>query len=228
MSDLEKQKNFLNDFVAKHKVMERSVELFNSSEKLKIIPDQFGKLPRNYLSRSKQMIELVKGEVSKVKNDYKTGEERYEGVIYCMFKKSDNNELVPLYIGKAEKYGKSGNLSENITLGKGKFARWGHGYAYHIGDLSAVAYNHAKAKKPKKYADWANALFAEYPAKPTGDIILKEKIYFWMQAWESGSIGLWKQFGSTSLTFLEYQLIGVATSIYPDQVLNKEGHNRGH
>ena len=160
-------------------------------------------------------------------NKSKSKKEKYEGVIYCMFKKSSSNEFVPLYIGKAEKYGKSGNLSENITLGKGKFARWGHGYAYHIGDLSAVAYNHTKAKKPKKYTDWANALFAQYPAKPSGDIILKEKIYFWMQAWENGSVGLWKQFGSTSLTFLEYQLIGVATSVYPNSVLNKEGQNRG-
>lgn len=227
MSDLEKQKSFLNAFVAKHKILEKSVELFNSSQDLKIIPDKFGKVPRNYLSRSKQMISLVKGEVQKVINDYKSGEKKYEGVIYCMFRKTKSNELVPLYIGKAEKYGKTGNLSENITLGKGKFARWGHGYAYHIGDLSAVVYSHKKAKKPKKYNDWANALFVEYPAKPSGDIWLKEKIFFWIHAWESGSIGLWKQFGPTSLTFLEYQLIGVATSVYPDVVLNKEGQNRG-
>lgn len=208
-------------------MLRKSVELFNTSAELKVIPDKFGKPPRNYLSRSPHMIDLVSAEISKVVDDYKSKKEKYEGVIYCMFKKSSSNEFVPLYIGKAEKYGKSGNLSENITLGKGKFARWGHGYAYHIGDLSAVAYNHTKAKKPKKYTDWANALFAQYPAKPSGDIILKEKIYFWMQAWENGSVGLWKQFGSTSLTFLEYQLIGVATSVYPNSVLNKEGQNRG-
>ena len=226
MSDLEKQKSFLNAFVEKNKIREKSVELFNSSQDLKIIPDKFGKVPRNYLSRSKQMIELVKGEVQKVINDYKSGKEKYEGVIYCMFRKTKSDDLVPLYIGKAEKYGKSGNLSENITLGKGKFARWGHGYAYHIGDLSAVVYNHTKAKKAKKYIDWANALFVDYPAKSSGDIRLKEKIYFWIQAWESGSIGLWKQFGPTSLTFLEYQLIGVSTAIFPKEVLNKEGQNR--
>ena len=55
---------------------------------------------------------------------------------------------------------------------------------------------------------------------------LKEKIYFWMHAWESGSTGLWEDFGPTNLTFLEYQLIGVSTAIFPNEVLNKEGQNR--
>jgi len=77
MSDLEKQKSFLNAFVEKNKIMEKSEELFNSSQDLKIIPDKFGKVPLNYLSRSKQMIELVKGEVLKVINDYKSGREKY-------------------------------------------------------------------------------------------------------------------------------------------------------
>lgn len=221
-----KQKSFLQDFLSRLNVVKNAVELFNTTDGFKIIPEEYGKPPRRYLSRSKEMIELVKGEVSKVINDYKSEEEKYEGVIYCMFKKNSMNEVVPLYIGKAEKYGKSGNLSENITLGKGKFARWGHGYAYHIGDLSAVAYSHTKAKKPKKYTDWANALFARYPATPSAELKLKEKIYFWMQAWESRSTGLQKDFGPTNLTFLEYQLIGVSTAIFPNEVLNKEGQNR--
>ena len=29
-----------------------------------------------------------------------------------------------------------------------------------------------------------------------------------------------------SLTFLEYQMIGVASSLYPDDLLNREGQNR--
>jgi len=55
---------------------------------------------------------------------------------------------------------------------------------------------------------------------------LKESIYFWMRAWRRDEVGIWEDFGQTRLTFLEYLLIGVASSVFPDDLLNIEGQNR--
>ena len=223
----ENQKNILEDFFSNQEVLRSSVHLFACNKKLEIESEQRGKKSiRTYLRRSDQMINLVSNELGKVIEDFKAKSNRYEGVIYMMFKKDKSQGIIPLYIGKAEKYGKSDNLSENISKGKGKFGRWGHGYAYHIGDLSAVVYDHKDANQPKKYKDWAKSMFESYPASSGSKLVLKEPIYLWMKAWERDSIGLWKDFGSTTLTFLEYQLIGVSTAVYPDSVLNKEGQNR--
>ena len=37
---------------------------------------------------------------------------------------------------------------------------------------------------------------------------------------------LWRGYGATLLTFLEYQLIGVASDLFPEILLNAEGVNR--
>jgi hypothetical protein len=47
----------------------------------------------------------------------------------------------PLYVGKGAKAGVKNKLSANLTkirTNKGKFARWGDGLSYHIGDLTAT------------------------------------------------------------------------------------------
>jgi len=38
--------------------------------------------------------------------------------------------------------------------------------------------------------------------------------------------GIWTEFGPTRLSFLEYLLIGIGSSIFPRELLNREGHNR--
>lgn len=74
-----------------------------------------------------------------------------------------------------------------------------------------------------KYKKWANRLFESYPTPyPT----LRRATYFWIHAWENGRVGIWKEFGSTSLTALEYHLISVASTVFPDSLLNQEGVNR--
>jgi hypothetical protein len=47
-----------------------------------------------------------------------------------------------------------------------------------------------------------------------------------MKAWRRDEVGIWEDFGQTRLTFLEYLLIGVASSVFPDDLLNIEGQNR--
>lgn len=80
------------------------------------------------------------------------------------------------------------------------------------------------SKNIKKYKKWANALFETYP---THEPILKEEVYFWICAWKKGNIGIFQEFGSTPLTALEYQLISVAATLFPEYLLNYEGVNRG-
>ena len=152
----------------------------------------------------------------------------FDGLIYQMFE-IKGGTIVPLYIGKTETIGKLGaNLSSNIRnlhTDKSKFARWGDNYAYHIGDLSAVAVpGHSEAHKTKKYLDWANSIFVNFPSdRPR----LKKQTYFWAKSWSKKDISVWPEFGQTSLTFLEYLLIGVASTVFPANILNKEGKNRG-
>ena len=143
-----------------------------------------------------------------------------------MFRKN-GPKITPLYIGKAESFGKGDkNLSvniKNLATDKSKFARWGDNYAYHIGDLSAViCAGHSADKINPKYQRWAISLFHQDAQK----LRLKDEVYFWMKAWKPSDVGIWKAMSPTRLTFLEYLLIGVASSVFGDTVLNSEGRNR--
>lgn len=44
---------------------------------------------------------------------------------------------------------------------------------------------------------------------------------------ETGSLGIFKEFGATPLTALEYQMISVAATLFSQTLLNQEGVNRG-
>lgn len=215
-----------DDFCLQHKVIEKGVPLFEVNERI-VKTFKYGKNNRNMLMRSTEMESFLINEVQKVINDYENKTEKYDGLIYMMFWKKDN-KAIPLYIGKSEKYGKkNGNLSQNIKnirSNKANFCRWGNNYAYHIGDLSAVVCEgHPDNKKSKKYFKWADLLFEDYQSISP---ILKNNTYFWIKAWSKEEIGVWKEFGNTSLTFLEYLLIGLASSIFTKTLLNEEGVNR--
>jgi hypothetical protein len=204
-----------------------SVPLFAHSDDLTVERKErgSGKHQRHVLRRSDAMEQLVRAETKRLVADWEEEKHAYDGLIYLMFFK-DREQVLPLYIGKTETLGKSaGNLSANIKgLDSGKFARWGYGYAYHIGDLSAVVLEgHPPSKINKKYEDWAQTLFTEFPTtKPR----LKQQVYFWAKAWKKTDVGPWEDFGPTHLTFLEYLLIGIASSAHPELLLNREGQNR--
>lgn len=191
--------------------------------------EEYGKNNRLILKRSKAMENLLINEVEKVNSDFINHEDKYQGLIYMMYKLK-NGIITPLYIGKSEKFGKKGdNLSQNIANirhNKSFFCRWGSNYAYHIGDLSAVVCpNHPEKQIKQKYERWATSLFE--PGYPTYYPRLQTDVYFWIHAWEEGSIGIFSEFGETSLTALEYQLISVAATLFPEYLLNYEGVNRG-
>ena len=214
-----------NQFCETHKVSQDCVPLFKNSN---LYVQTFSCRNRLLLERSKHMEELVINEVEKVLDDYQSGKDSYEGLIYMMFWMSENYSVIPLYIGKSEKYGRKGNnLSANIhSIRKNfdKFCRWGNNYEYHIGDLSAaVCPGHHDTKINRKYIRWGNRLFTNLPSTQPK---LRQEVYFWIKAWKKGDIGIWQEFGSTPLTFLEYLMIGVASSIFPETLLNEEGVNR--
>lgn len=216
-----------NTFCKEHRILETSVKLFDTND-LFVEIEEYGIDKRKILKRSADMEKLVIREVNKVIQDYNNKTSIYDGLVYIMFKVIDN-QVVPLYIGKSEKYGKkNGNLSSNIrNIDKNKayFCRWGNNYAYHIGDLSAcVLSGHSKDKISKKYLRWSDALFKEVK---NDKVILKENVCFWIKAWNKDDISIWREYGKTSLTFLEYLLIGVASNVYGDTLLNIEGVNRG-
>ncbi len=215
-----------DNFCSRYGVADRAVPLFEVNNNV-VTVIEIGRDKRFFLKRSKAMESDVTKEVRKVLGDHKSGDGRFEGLIYMMYRLSSNH-IVPLYIGKAEKYGKSGgNLSENIKdieRNNHKFCRWGYGYAYHVGDLSAIVCpGHPQEKRRGKYVKWANALFEDYPSESPR---LRFPVYFWIHAWEKKNIGIWEEFGEISLTFLEYLLIGVASKLFPNDMLNQEGINR--
>lgn len=165
-----------SSFCYEHEVLERSVPLFQTSfsNKVEIFP--YGSSRRIMLKRSDEMESLVRKQSTIVIGDYHNGTDQYDGLIYMMFWKLEG-EIFPLYIGKAEKYGKKGgNLSENIKGDSGKFCRWGYNYVYHFGDLSTVVCpGHLAEKRTRKYEKWTDKLFE---AIQTDNPVLRKEVYF--------------------------------------------------
>lgn len=213
-----------NQFCERHGIRAHGTSLFRCSKALNVSTINIGEDLRPVLRRSASMEDQVISEVRRVISDFNSKGEVYDGLIYMMYREVDKL-IVPLYIGKSEKFGKSGNLStniKNIRTNRHYFCRWGNNYAYHIGDLSAVVLGHKK-HQTAKYENWAKALFKSFP---TLEPELRFDTRFWIKAWKSEDVGIWKEFGATSLTFLEYLLIGVASSLFPNELLNTEGVNR--
>jgi hypothetical protein len=188
-----------------------------------VVTSAYGHDHRILLRRSASMEALVIREVSNVIAPASAS----DGILYMMLWR-DDGRVLPLYIGKAGRYGRgAGNVSANllnIDRNFGKFARWGSNYAYHIGDLSAaVCHGHASTKIVPKYRRWAERLFVEVPSECPR---LRRPVLFWGAAWSPASRSIWTGFGSTSLAFEEYLLIGVASLLFPETLLNTEGVNR--
>jgi hypothetical protein len=192
--------------------------LFETDDTLTVQYKHYGKDDRRILKRSEAMEGLVRAEGRKVINDWETTDDTFDGLIYLMYW-LEGGDVVPLYVGKAGKYGRDGDgLSANLRglrrTRTGKFARWGDGHYYHIGNLSAIVFDHNKNQK-QKYERWADQLFTEGKQ-------LRQQTYFWTKAWRHDDVGLYHDF-EVSLEQLEYQIIGLISDLYPDRPLNDEG-----
>lgn len=222
-----KHQKIWDDFCTQNNVAKQGVPLFEVTHSLEVSTHQIGKInKRKVLSRSADMESLVIKQVELLITDKERESSIYDGLIYLMFY-IEEGDVKPLYIGKTESKGRKNSISaniKNIKTNKSNFARWGDNYQYHIGDLSAVVIPGHPLKESKlKYLNWADTLFQEYPSsKPK----LNKPVFFWCQAWNRNSTGIWRDFGETRLTFLEYLLIGVASSAFPELLLNRDGQSR--
>ena len=217
-----------DSFCKRYRIGEESVPLFECDESGFVLSKEIGTARRRkILRRSSAMEALMRQEVKRVVDDHKAGIGLYDGIIYMMHTRGSNGGVVPCYIGKAETIGKtSGVLSANLmrlATDSSKFGRWGDNYAYHIGDLSSVVLpGHDATVQTEKYRSWATALFEDLN---TDRPRLRQPVFFWVKAWRKDDVGIWTEFGPTRLSFLEYLLIGIASSIFPE-LLNREGHSR--
>ncbi|MFB6225072.1 MAG: hypothetical protein ABEI13_01295 [Candidatus Paceibacteria bacterium] len=198
--------------------IENPVPLFETDENLTVEYKHYGQNNRRILKRSESMESRLREGGRKVINDWSTTDDTYDGLIYLMYWLEDD-QVVPLYVGKAGKYGRDGeSLSSNLEDLRGnstrKFARWGDAHFYHIGNLSAIVFDHEKNQK-QKYQNWVDRLFEK-------DRQLKQQTYFWTKAWDQTDVGLYHDF-EVPLEQLEYQIIGLASDIHDDRLLNEEG-----
>jgi hypothetical protein len=216
-------------FCQRYRVAEDSVPLFECDESGLVLSKEIGTVRRRkILQRSLAMEALMRQEADTVVNDHKAATGIYDGIIYIMHTQSADGGVVPCYIGKSETVGKtSGVLSANLlrlATDTSKFGRWGDNYAYHIGDLSSVVLpGHDATVQTVKYRSWATALFVDIN---TDRPRLRQPVFFWVKAWRKDDVGIWTEFGPTRLSFLEYLLIGIASAIFPRELLNREGHSR--
>lgn len=219
------QSRIWKDFCTLHSIEDYGVHLFETNDSV-VQTKRYGVDQRLILKRSLDMESIVIEQVNLVLKDYHNSNTVYDGLIYMMFWKH-LGIITPLYIGKSEKIGRSGSLSANIVnIEKNKhyFCRWGDNYAYHIGDLSAnTLTDYPSSRTINKYKKWSEKLFIQSPCEQP---ILRHDTFFWIKAWTKEDISIWQEYGATSLTFLEYLLIGVASDIFPDSLLNTDGVNR--
>jgi hypothetical protein len=209
------------------RVCEKHVPLFCTREDrlLELLP--YGVDGRLVLKRSDKMESLMRGLGKDLIRQYDAGQVCNDGILYMMHWCLEG-EIIPLYIGKTETFGRKGeNLSVNIKdldKGDGKFGRWGYGYAYHLGDLSAATLpGHEDSKSTPKYRQWRDRLFDRVVAT---DVHLRHPVYFFAMLWGDKQKSIWSEVSPTTLAFEEYLLIGLASREYGAFLLNQEGRDR--
>ncbi len=192
----------------------RFVPLFDASGDCIVRTKTHGKDSRKLLCRSSSMERAV---IDCVEQGLKGT--TWSGLLYVMGW-GTGQTFRPLYAGKAERKGKEKALSSNIASIRknfGKFARWGDGTDYHIGELSHVVFGFTVYKKPaKKYKRWATALFDSFDPPR-----LKEPVYLYLAPWGVGCTGPSGLVGS--LPSVEKEVIALASVQFPDSLLNVDG-----
>lgn len=166
-----------NEFCRAHHIADAGVPLFSVTPDGMVEVFAHGRDRRLMLRRSAAMEDLLIGTVEQV---LAAEAAAVEGVLYLMLRLNAAGRIVPLYIGKAGRYGRTGGVSANLANIRGNgtmFSRWGYNYAYHMGDLSAAALpGHAPIKVVSKYKRWAARLLEEAPSAAPR---LRAPVRFW-------------------------------------------------
>lgn len=142
----------------------------------------------------------------------------WQGILYIMCW-GGSDSMRPLYIGKAGRRGRKNPVSANIRdirRNRHKFARWGDGMDYHVGELSQVLFGWKGYRSPSdKYRKWAEMLFLH-----TAPPVLREQTSLMLIPWHAESVGVNGQ--PLTLEDAEELAIEVALSEFEDLVLNVE------
>jgi hypothetical protein len=153
--------------------------------------------------RSQRMEEFYRRVISKVRDDAE-----FCGIIYCMYW-IRSGRIVPLYFGKAERYGNTGQPSSNLTVNPGVFGRWGYSPYYHLGNLGVGLNGGSKSR------NWIETLF-QYPS----DLRLHSETFFGAVA--RTHKGLCPCGDRSNVAALEECLIRHARRFWPDDNLNQK------
>ena len=117
-----------NRFCDRFEISTSCIPLFELTDSGHVLTKEIGsKVKRLVLRRSQGMEKLIRREIDILVEDWRNNTDEYDGAIYMMFRREGDNVL-PLYIGKAETIGRGDrNLSANIKnlhKDQSKFARW--------------------------------------------------------------------------------------------------------
>lgn len=145
--------------------------------------------------------------------------EDWTGLLYVMGVGA-REDFTPLYVGKAERRGVKHELSRNLANIRGnpeRFARWGYGLAYHVGDLSQALFEFKGYQRPQaKYKRWATALFSSFDPP-----VLKAEVSVLLVPWFEASRG--PSGFATSLPAAEKEVIALASALFGEVLLNVDG-----
>ncbi|ELZ27039.1 hypothetical protein C474_16854 [Halogeometricum pallidum JCM 14848] len=188
------------------------IPLFETDEDLTVALTERGQLKRSAAIETRIRAE---GKQCVNADGVKEGQ---SGLLYVLYQLESTTpspeEIVPRYIGKAEAYGKKNTLSANFEeiakdrAGTQKFARWGDGNAYHVGELTNTVFGDDSKKR-----SWASELFEQ------GTHRLKAQTYLWVRAWDNQQYP--SPYGYPAyLAEAEPLLIGLAYAASPETLLN--------
>lgn len=191
------------------------IPLFETDEDLIVETHTLGS--STVLTRSDAIDERIRREGNRCvhRSGVKEGE---SGLLYVMYQLNAVNpsprDVVPVYIGKGEAYGKKNELSANFEeiakdrSGTRSFARWGDGSYWHVGELSETVFGEASKK-----LSWASELFEQ------GTCQLKAQTYLWIRAWDPAAYP--GPYGYPAfLAEVEPLLVGLAYEAWPEHLLN--------
>lgn len=164
------------------------------------------------LRRSNKATKLLVSEAKVVQDNPRL----YDGLIYIVYTTS-NSTIEPVYIGKS-----SSLCTANIDS-KEEYSAIPERWSYNDGHLKKLSeylnHNSNLSNFEQKYEKWGNTIFS------SDRRTLEQDVYLWTKAWDSQTAGPYTPYIDVfpTLEELEYQLIGLAYTLYPEYLVNRVG-----
>ncbi len=176
-----------------------------------------------YLDLSDQLKLIFESKVSQVLKNNTS-----EGLIYFLYQKN-NQRIIPLYIGIANKSGKSNKISSLFSKKEKSRPRWDYtkNGNFHLSDINTLllnnGYSEVERQKAKGKTTWLKSIFANsiVPIKNGELPKLNHEIFLSVDEWNFESVSSIPNLGHTSLYCEEAILIDCFTEFYANSLLNK-------